>query len=264
MNDGITLSPMRSINGRVLLLALALVTVAGIVSAKTMFVGGGADEQQSSPPAVISNAASQISRLEQTVRDRPDDGVALTKLASAYVERARETGDPSFYPLASTAIERALALQPDDPQTLVVAGGLALSRHDFTGALLLAQRAQMLAPSVVATYAVLTDAFVELGRYDEAVVAAQHLADLHPDFAAYSRISYIRELHGDLDGAIEAMRQAVNAGSAVQQDAVWALVLLGNLYLMKGDVDGAEAQYRGAATILPDDPQSRVGLGKLA
>src|SRR5207253_11270388 len=185
-----------------LLLALALVAVAGIVSAKTMFVGNRTDEP-AIQFAVISNAASQISRLEQSVRERPDDGVSLTQLASAYVQRARETGDPSFYPLAATAVQRALVLRPDDPQTLIVAGGLALSRHDFTGALALAQRAEGLAPSVVATYAVLTDAFVELGRYDEATVAAQHLADLHPDFAAYSRISYIRELHGDLDGAIE-------------------------------------------------------------
>src|SRR5438105_3469311 len=170
MNDGITLSPMQSINRRVLLLALALVTIAGVVSAKTMLIGGETDEQPASQPAAISNAASQISRLEQTVRDRPDDGLALTTLASAYVQRARETGDPSLYPLAAMAVQRALVVQPDDPQTLIVAGGLALSRHDFTGALAVAQHAEMLAPTIVATYAVLTDAFVELGRYDEATV----------------------------------------------------------------------------------------------
>src|SRR5438874_4939431 len=117
MNDGITLTPTRSINRRMVLLALALVTVAGVVSAKTMFVRS-TDNEPPSRPAMISNAASQISRLEQTIRDRPDDSVALTALASAYVQRARETGDPSFYPLASTAVQRALAVQPDDPQSL--------------------------------------------------------------------------------------------------------------------------------------------------
>ena len=262
MHNQTRLTLIPSINRRIVLLAFALVVVAGVFSATAMVRDGS--EQQSKPSApVISNAGLQIGQLEQTVRDRPDDGVALTKLASAYVQRARETGDPSFYPLAATAVQRALVVQPDDPQTLIVDGGLALSRHDFNGALALAQRVQMLAPSVVATYAVLTDALVELGRYDEATIAAQHLADLHPDFAAYSRISYLRELHGDLDGAIEAMLQAVTAGSAVKQDTVWARVLVGNLYLMKNDVDRAETQYTAAAAILPDDPQTRFGLAKL-
>src|SRR5438876_11728722 len=132
MHDRTTLTRTGSINRRVLLLALALVAVAGIVSAKTWFVGNTTDEP-GSQSAVISNAASQISRLEQSVRDRPDDGVSLTQLASAFVKRARETGDPSLYLLAAKSVKRALILHLVVLQTLIVAGGLQLPRLKFFG-----------------------------------------------------------------------------------------------------------------------------------
>ena len=211
-----------------------------------------------------STTASQVAKLEQQVRFAPGDGDALANLAAAYTQRARETGDPSFYTLADTAVQRALTRNPDDVQAIIVSGGLALSRHDFTGALALGERAIAIEPSIAAAYGVVTDANVELGRYDDAVVAAQAMADRHPDFASYSRISYIRELRGDIDGAIAAMEQAVGSGSSIQRDVVWGRVLLGNLHLMKGDIDGAATEYERAATLLPNDPNAEFGLARLA
>ena len=253
------------VSRKLALLAVALFAVAGFFGATALFRTDGPDDSSTQqPPVAISAAASQTSRLEQTVRDQPDNVDVLSRLSSAYVQRARERADPSFYPLAETAVRRALAVEPENTQALITDAGLALSRHDFAGALELARRVEAIEPSLVATYAVETDALVELGRYDEATAAAQRLADMHPDFAAYTRISYLRELHGDLDGAIDATLQAVAAGSAVKQDVIWARALAGNLYLMKGDIGGAERQYRQAEAVLPDDPQTHFGLAKLA
>ncbi len=247
---------------RIAAFSIAVVALLTVFGARALLRGN--DTETAVTTVARSTTASQVASLEQRVRDHPDDATALSTLASAYTQRARETGDPSFYALAQTAVDRALALEPRNVQAVVVAGGLALSRHDFTRALALGQQAVAIEPSFVATYGVLTDANVELGRYDEATIAAQQLADGHPDFAAYSRISYIRELHGDLDGAIAAMQQAVDAGSAIRQDAAWGRVLLGNLYLTKNDIDGAARQYEQAATLLPDDPNAKFGLAKLA
>ena len=247
---------------RITAFAVAVVALLTLFGARALFSSN--DTETPVTTVARSTTASQIASLEQRVRDRPDDATTLSSLASGYVQRARETGDPSFYGLAQTAVDRALALEPENVQAVVVAGGLALSRHDFTRALSLGEQAKAIAPSFVATYGVITDANVELGRYDEAVAAAQQLADLHPNFASYSRISYIRELHGDIDGAIQAMGQAVDAGSAIPQDAAWGRVLLGNLYLVKNDIDGAATEYERAAALLPDDPNSKFGLAKLA
>lgn len=209
-------------------------------------------------------ATEQLAALEQRVAERPGDVDGLTQLASLCLQQARTSGDPSFYTLANTAVQRALVIEPTNVPALVVSGSLALSRHDFAGALVLGERAQALAPDVVATYGVITDANVELGRYDDAVAAAQQLVDRHPNLAAYSRISYLRELHGDIDGAIASMQQAVDAGSGVPQDEVWSRELLANLDLTKGDQADAEDQFRRAAALLPDDAATQEGLARLA
>ena len=248
------------------LIAFAIAIVGLLTAAGAFALADRADESGQAAMASLarSTTASRIAKLEATVAAHPNDLEATTQLASAYLVRARETGDPSFYTLADTAVKRVLEKQPDNVSALIVAGGLALSRHDFAGAMMLAERARSIEPSVVATYGVLTDANVELGRYDEAIAAAQQMADLHPDFASLSRISYIRELHGDLGGAIESMRRAVDTGSSIPQDVVWGRTLLGNLYLTKGDIDGAARQFDEASRLLPDDPAARAGQARLA
>lgn len=248
---------------RIALCSIVAIAIAAFFAGRVLLTDEGA--QRPTPTASLrASTAAQIAQLEERVREQPQDRAALTRLTAAYVQRARESGDPSYYALADTAVKQALALDGDDVSAIIVSGGLALSRHDFGEALALGERARTLAPDVVAAYAVITDANVELGRYEEAVASAQQQADLHPDFAAYTRISYLRELHGDIDGAIAAMQEAVDAGSGVAQDAVWGRVLLGNLYLAKNDEVRAERQYRHAASILPDDPLASAGIARLA
>lgn len=244
---------------RFLIFSIAAVTALGLFGARAMFNDG-----PSEPAAVVHTDASaeRIASLEQTIADHPDDIASLNTLAAAYLQRVRETGDPAYYALADSTAQRALDLDLDDPSTLVVAGTIAASKHDFTAALMYGQRAHEIEPTLISPYSVIVDSLVELGRYNEALVAAQEMADRRPDFAALSRISYLRELHGDLDGAVEAMQQAVDAGTGLEQDQVWALTIIGNLHLTRGDIDAAERAYDQAADILPGDAE--FGLARLA
>lgn len=178
--------------------------------------------------------------------DSPQDPRLMAALASAYLVRVRETYDPTLYAKASALLDRAGELAPRDPDVAIASGSLALSRHDFAAALRWGLVAQTAAPARPATYGVLTDAYVELGRYDDAVSAAQQMEDLRPDIASYSRISYLRELHGDLDGAIDAMRRAVDAGAPRTEGTAWCEVQLGNLYLANGDLESADRAYQNA------------------
>ena len=176
----------------------------------------------------------------------PGDPRLMAALAAAYLARARETYDPALYTKASALLDSAIAFAPLDPDVAIVAGNLALSRHDFAAALHWGLVAQAAAPARPTVYGVLTDAYVELGRYTEAVDAAQRMIDLRPDLASYSRVSYLRELHGDLDGAIDAMRRAVDAGAPRTEGTAWSEVQLGNLYLAKDDLGSAERAYENA------------------
>ena len=84
---------------------------------------------------------AEIARLQAAVRG----GAPLeAQLAGAYLQKVRETGDPSFYVRADGVLTRALARGPEDAAELVEAATLAAGRHDFGGALA-ARRARTLA-----------------------------------------------------------------------------------------------------------------------
>ena len=217
--------------------------------------------------AVVPDRRSQGERAVETAQKglatRPDDPRALAALAQAYLLRARESGDPGYYSRADALLGRALAAQPDDIEATLAAGSLALTRHEFETALELGRRAVQLAPYTSAGHGVLTDALVELGRYDEAVEAAQKMVDLRPDLASYSRVAYLRELYGDLDGAVEAMRDAVKSGAPSGEATAWTEVQLGHLLFAQGNPDGAERAYNSAMRRLDNYAYGMAGLARV-
>jgi tetratricopeptide (TPR) repeat protein len=204
---------------------------------------------------------ARIARLQAAVRrGAPREA----ELAAAYLQKARETGDPSFYERADRVLERALARGPADPAALIEAAALAAGRHDFRGALRLARRARPLAPASLAAYPVLVDALVELGRYGAAERALQRMVDLRPSLAAYARVSYFRELHGDLRGAAGAMARAVAAGGAVRENVAHVQSLLGGLELSRGRLRAARRAFDAALAALPGYAPAAAGRARLA
>jgi tetratricopeptide (TPR) repeat protein len=216
------------------------------------------------PPAPTPNASTdkRISVLQATVRAAPERADGWTLLAGAYLQKVRETGDAGFYLRAQGAVDRALSLRPDDAGALTQRSALELSRHDFRAGLRDAQRARALAPAVTQPFGALVDALVELGRYPQAADALQQMVDRKPDLAAYARVSYFRELHGDLGGALDAIDRAVSAGGAVPEQDAYVRTLLGNLELQRGRVDSAVRAYRRALTAMPGFPAADAGLAQ--
>src|SRR5262249_25633532 len=147
---------------------------------------------------------------------------------------------------------RALATKPDHVAALIGKASLAMSRHEFQTARELAQEAIRINPDMVASYGVLTDALVELGEYDSAIRTLDKMVHLKPNLSSYSRISYLRELNGDIDGAIQTMQMAIDAGAPDAENTAWCMVQLGNLYLTSGHLAEADTQFRSALAHFPD------------
>ena len=143
-----------------------------------------------------------IRTLQDRLRTNPNDWQSYSQLGLAYLQKARETGDPTYYQKTEEALDKALSMQPSDYASISAKGALALARHDFSAALEWGEKARQINPDRTYAYGVIADAQVELGRYDEAIQTLQTMVDLRPDMSSYSRISYIRELHGDTDGAL--------------------------------------------------------------
>jgi tetratricopeptide (TPR) repeat protein len=112
-------------------------------------------------------------------------------------------------------------------------------------------------------YGVIGDAQVELGDYEAGRAAYDKMASLRPDINSYSRISYMRELLGDTDGAIKAMSLATRVGLANTEPSNWARVQLGHLYFNSGRLEQAEALYQASLNLYPDYIHALGGMGKV-
>ena len=81
----------------------------------------------------------------------------------------------------------------------------------------------------------MVDALIELGRYDDASEAVDRLVSQSADLTSLARLSYVRELHGDLAGALDAMQQAAAAPGLAPENTAFALALVGQLEQQNGD-----------------------------
>jgi tetratricopeptide (TPR) repeat protein len=185
-----------------------------------------------------------------------------TALGNAYLQKARETGDPSYYTKAEALFERALATNSSYIDALVGTASLAMSRHEFEMAKEIAEQAVKLDPYAATAYGILADALTELGHYDMAVEKLDQMVRMKPSMSAYSRIAYMRELHGDTPGAIVAMQTAIQAGAPNVENTAWCIVQLGNLYLNNGRADEAKKAYEAALTRFPEYVHAYSGLAR--
>ena len=223
--------------------------------------GSSAQPAASTPPA---DTEAKLAELQRAVAAEPDDPQLLASIGNLLYQRARETGDPGFLEEAERSFEGALALDPRSVAAMTGQATLALNAHRFSDGLALARRAHRIAPGVVAPYAALVDGLIETGRYPAAAQALDRFVTLRPGLAAYSRISYFRELHGDLDGAAQALRLAIAAGSGTPEGAAYVRVLLANLNVHRGRYAVAAAGYREALAIDPGIRAAEIGLAHLA
>jgi tetratricopeptide (TPR) repeat protein len=216
------------------------------------------------PATGESGTQVEIERLTARVDADPNDPATQRDLGLALLQRVRETADPSLYAPAEAALKRALKLSPDDVLVLVGLGGLQLGRHEFALALDTGESAVEAFPDYGPAHGVVVDALVELGRYDEATTEVKRMVKLSADLPSLARLSYVRELHGDLPGGLKAMQRAAGSPGLAPENTAYVTALLGNLLVANGDPDGAKVAYENALALVPNHAPSIAGLGRLA
>jgi len=255
-----------------------LIGLATLVAAGSVALFGGLFQGSSSTPAsalagsqsvqdfkagfaLNASTGQLVDSLQVGLYKNPKDEHSWALLGLAYQQRARETGDPSYYTKAGGALDRALALKKDDYLVYSGLGSLALSRHRFSEALSYGQRALSIAPRIAMNYGVVGDALVELGRYSEAFRAFNTMGHIQPSLTSYSRISYARELLGHTAKAIKAMKLAIDAATDTKEPLAWTHIQLGKLYFGHGRYGLAAREQTLALRLFPLYP---YGLDALA
>jgi tetratricopeptide (TPR) repeat protein len=210
------------------------------------------------------NTKAAIQGLLDILRRNPDDTKAMLQLSQAYIQEARITGNHAYYDKACLdLLGQVLKKEPQNFDALCCQATVLLSQHHFSEGLAVAQKAMKINPYNAFIYGLLCDAYVELGNYEEAVKMSDKMIAIRPDIRSYSRISYLREIHGDMKGAIQAMKLAVASGYPGLEQTEWARIILGHLYENTGSPDSASFQYHMALAERPDYAYAIAGLGHI-
>jgi tetratricopeptide (TPR) repeat protein len=262
---------------------IPVVGLAVVVTAAVAVLGGafGGGEDQSAPRAQPSSgaeavfgrllsglegddSAAYVGRLERRLTAGPEDGDTLLQLGFAYQQRARETGDPSFFSLSERALRRALPSRQSAALATTGLASLAVSRHRFGAAVPLARDALRYDAKNGTAYGALGDALLNLGRYEGAFGAYDRMAELSPSVGSYARIAHARELVGRPTAAAQAIRLALTLDDSLLEHRAAAHVQLGNVNFGNGRIGRARRAYMAALAARPNHLPAQAGLARVA
>jgi tetratricopeptide (TPR) repeat protein len=206
-----------------------------------------------------------MAQATKLIGKNPKDFEAYNALALAMSRRARETSEVRFYAQAEEALHKSFEISPDNFDGKRIQVWLLLGKHEFASALEEAKKLNKKAPDDVMVYGFLTDANVELGNYKDAEVAAQWMLDLRPaNLPGLTRAAYLRELYGDIEGALELMNMAYQSTPPSElEDGAWILTQMAHLKLAIGKIEEAEALLQQALRRFPGYHYALANLAKV-
>jgi len=213
----------------------------------------------------LSPAEQKIAWAKKAIEKDPGRYQAHNDLALALARRARETSNPVYYQQAEEALAKSLRLAPANFEAEKIQVWVLLGQHKFAAAQEKATALNRRAPDDVLVYGMLADAQIELGNYSEAETALQWMLDLRPgNVPALTRAAYLRELFGDIEGALELMNQAYERTPNNEvEDRAWVLTQLAHLELSRGKVEAAERILVRALKLFPDYHYALANLAKV-
>ena len=207
---------------------------------------------------------AKTDELKARLAAKPEDIKTRLQLAAIFITEQRITGEHHYYYAAIEKILNGiLSIDPNNFEATVYKASLKMSLHQFADAKKLAEAAKAINPNNAYVYGILVDANVELGNYKEAVAMSDKMQELKPSLESYSRASYLREIYGDYDGAIDAMKLAVEAGLPGSEPQCWSMNILGELYINTNQWQQAEDIFTENLSMRPSYAPSMGGLAKV-
>src|SRR5262249_25085320 len=184
-------------------------------------------------------ADQQIALYQKQAAAQPRNLHYQNLLASAYIQKVRESTDFTYLDRASSIIGNVLSADGGNYEALRLRSEIELERHAFAQVVEYSEGLTAIAPEDPWNWGTLGDALMELGRYEPASQAYQKMFAIRANQASYNRVAYYRFVSGNSKEAIELMKLAVAAGGVAPENTAWCLVELGNMYFKTGQIEAA-------------------------
>jgi tetratricopeptide (TPR) repeat protein len=250
-------------------------TIASTAVANT---GPVAVERSSGAPASdrLKQSDARIRLWQSEVARDPDYWGSYDRLAAAYAQKARETGDISYFELAEGALRQSLKLESTHAEAAPAFTQLAtvhLAEHRFREAGEDAARAIALMPQDLAAYPYAGDAELERGNYEASQKFYGHLTDPsdgrgHPgiEFLAASHGAGLDWVRGDVAQACADLQRAVALAHELHMPAeniAWTEFMLGEQYFQSGDLASAEREEMASLQEFPRYHRALAAMGQI-
>jgi len=201
----------------------------------------------------------------ETQRDSASAGGARHWIAvgDKLMQQTREGSPGDRFEQARQAYDRALGLQPENIDALVGLAWVANSQHRFAEGIRWARRALQADPGEARALALLSDAAVEIGDYEQALEFCQQALDLRPNLSTYSRAAQVVWLTGNSMKAQWLMRRAIAAGAPRPENIAWCRAQLAHMLFESGMLLPAEEEARQAVELAPRNAHVLAVVGRL-
>jgi tetratricopeptide (TPR) repeat protein len=243
------------------IVAAAATAIALVLGAapSTRAAGHGSSASVPDRPSIDQT----IDRLTLKTRQQRQDRAAWTALGDAFMQKARETADASYYGRAEQAFEQARALDAANGDAIVGLAWVQSARHEFEKSTEWAQKALALDSTNAAAHGLLGDAALELGDYDLAAEHYQKMLDLRPDLSAYSRSAHFLFVIGDVRRSTWLMDRAIKAGGPYPENTAWCRAQLALMHLATGNLVAAEQIVDQAIARTPNNYHVLFAQGRV-
>jgi tetratricopeptide (TPR) repeat protein len=196
----------------------------------------------------------QLRSLRAELNAKPTDIALATSVAQRYISLGRSETDPRYLGYAQAALAPWWSQAAPPPQVRLLRATLLQSTHQFGPAL--ADLKGVLAAQPDNAQAWLTQATVQTvqGDYDGATASCAHLSNLSIELITVTCIANVGTVTGRsvkseqlLDLTLE---RSANAPEELKE---WALTLLAEMAQRRGDTAVAEARFKSALAMAPND-----------
>ncbi|MEW6278995.1 MAG: hypothetical protein AB1758_10255, partial [Candidatus Eremiobacterota bacterium] len=215
---------------------------------------------------VVSPAADQdIEFYQKRLALNPDGFLDRSALAAAYLFKARETREGSYYLLAERTARESLQKMPHlNPQAELVLAEVDVARHKFASGLGRARRVLAEDPAQDSAVSVCITALLALGQVEEAGRLADGLAARCPGMSASLLQARTMVARGRDDEAVVLLWKVILREQAGEVSAsLRARALLARAYARRGRLSIAEGLCEEILKVRAGHPEALAEMGRL-